>query len=408
MAHGTVVYFRGNPAFETPGPKIEDGWVWLIVPATSVSSGFQAASSGRDFLSEANGSAVTEADVAVNGAQEGTRVGDSVWYAAMLNVTDPDNLNTLLARNHNLETDIPYPVTYGVVPIQSEIPQQTRVYIGGGPVKVWLNGALVYRDASGSGEVNDYETAVPVTLNAGNNLLFVAAYRPSPGSRWSAFFGFQDGTGYTVGVPAPSGGNLDVNGDGTVNIQDLILVASNLGETGENDADVNGDEIVDIRDLVDVAAALDTPAAAPALDPRILSMFTTKGVQKWLSEAQHLDLTDPTAQKGIRFLEQLLTTLVPKETSLLPNYPNPFNPETWIPYQLAKSADVTLTIYAVNGQVVRQMPLGHQSAGTYQSKSRAVYWNGKNAIGESVASGLYFYTLTAGDFTATREMLIRK
>ncbi|RKU15994.1 hypothetical protein C6501_06055 [Candidatus Poribacteria bacterium] len=96
------------------------------------------------------------------------------------------------------------------------------------------------------------------------------------------------------------------------------------------------------------------------------------------------------------------------KTGLLPNYPNPFNPETWIPYQLAKPADVTLTIYALDGTVVRTLSLGHQSVGIYRSKSRAAYWDGKNAQGEPVASGVYFYTLTAGDFSATRKMLIRK
>ena len=201
----------------------------------------------------------------------------------------------------------------------------------------------------------------------------------------------------------------DINNDGVVNIQDLVLVASSLGETGQNAADVNGDNIVDIRDLVKVAGALGNAAAAPILHPQTLAaMFTTTDVRKWISEAQHLNLTNPTAQKGIRFLEQLLATLIPKNTSLLPNYPNPFNPETWIPYKLSKSADVTLTIYAVDGQIVRQMPLGHQHAGTYQSKSRAVYWDGRNTVGEPVASGLYFYTLTADNFTATRKMLIRK
>ena len=99
---------------------------------------------------------------------------------------------------------------------------------------------------------------------------------------------------------------------------------------------------------------------------------------------------------------------IPKETSLLPNYPNPFNPETWIPYQLAAPADVTVSIFAVDGSVVRTLALGHQPVGIYQDKSRAAYWDGKNALGEPVASGVYFYTLKAGDFTATRKMLIRK
>ncbi len=103
-----------------------------------------------------------------------------------------------------------------------------------------------------------------------------------------------------------------------------------------------------------------------------------------------------------------LSEAVPKETVLLSNYPNPFNPETWIPYQLAKPAEVTVTIYAADGKLVRTLALGHQPVGVYQSKSRAVYWDGRNGVGEPVASGVYFYTLKAGDFTATRKMLIRK
>ena len=200
----------------------------------------------------------------------------------------------------------------------------------------------------------------------------------------------------------------DVNDDGTVNSVDLELVVSNLGKTGQNDADVNGDGVVDIEDLVLVAGAQDNGAAAPSLHAKALSTFKAADVKKWLSEAQQLPLTDALSQRGVAFLEQLLTALIPQETALLANYPNPFNPETWIPYHLAKSADVTLHIYAVNGALVRTLTLGHQPAGMYQNRSRAAYWDGKNAFGEPVASGVYFYTFTAGDFTATRKMLIRK
>ena len=103
-----------------------------------------------------------------------------------------------------------------------------------------------------------------------------------------------------------------------------------------------------------------------------------------------------------------ITALLPQAIALLPNFPNPFNPETWLPYQLSAPADVTISIYAADGQLVRTLALGHQPAGTYHSRSRAAYWDGKNALGEPVASGLYFYTLTAGEFTQTRKMLIRK
>ena len=200
----------------------------------------------------------------------------------------------------------------------------------------------------------------------------------------------------------------DVNNDGVVDVRDLVLVASNFGQSGGNTADVNSDGVVNIADLVLVAGALGTSAAAPSLSSNALEMLTTADVRGWLSEAQQLDVTEARTQHGIRYLEQLLTILTPKETVLLANYPNPFNPETWIPYQLAKPADVTLTIYGVNGLVIRRLSLGHQLAGTYQSRDRAAYWDGRNALGEPVASGLYFYTLTAGDFTATRKMLIKK
>ena len=200
----------------------------------------------------------------------------------------------------------------------------------------------------------------------------------------------------------------DVNSDGVVNILDLVLVSSNFGQRGENKADVNGDGVVDIVDLVKVAGALGNTADAPSIHPQMLAMFTAADVQGWLTQAQHLSLTDAASQRGIRFLEQFLAVLTPKETVLLPNYPNPFNPETWMPYQLAEPADVTLRIYAVDGTVVRTLSLGHQPIGVYQRKDRAAYWNGRNALGEPVASGVYFYTLTAGEFTATRKMLIRK
>ena len=200
----------------------------------------------------------------------------------------------------------------------------------------------------------------------------------------------------------------DVNNDGVVNIQDLVLVASNLGHSGQNVADVNGDGGVNIQDLVLVAGVLGTGAAAPSLYLQPLDMLTAMDVEKWLSAAQHLDFTDATSLKGILFLQQLLAVLTPQETALLPNYPNPFNPETWIPYHLSAPAEVTLSIYSANGGLVRQLALGHQPAGIYESKPRAAYWDGRNSVGESVASGLYFYTLMAGDFAATGKMLIMK
>ena len=201
----------------------------------------------------------------------------------------------------------------------------------------------------------------------------------------------------------------DVNQDGVVNIIDLTLVASNFGATGQNDADVNGDGVVNIIDLTLVAAAFGNTASAPEIWSHHLEGTPTRAeVEQWLRQARQMNLTDPTFQRGIFILEQLLATLTPKETALLPNYPNPFNPETWIPYQLAAPAEINISIYTTDGKLVRMLNLGHKSTGIYASRSRAAYWDGQNELGEPAASGVYFYTLSAGDFTVTRKMLIRK
>jgi hypothetical protein len=98
--------------------------------------------------------------------------------------------------------------------------------------------------------------------------------------------------------------------------------------------------------------------------------------------------------------------LTPSKFALLQNFPNPFNPETWIPYELGRDASVTVRIYNFKGQPIRTIALGQQTAGTYLTKDRAVYWDGRDHIGEKVASGMYFYTLQAGDFKATKRMII--
>ena len=107
-------------------------------------------------------------------------------------------------------------------------------------------------------------------------------------------------------------------------------------------------------------------------------------------------------------LPDLVTYEIPALTELLANYPNPFNPETWIPFRLAKDANVTLSIYGTYGSLVRTIDIGFTPAAVYEGRSDAIYWDGRNDFGEQVASGIYFYHLTAGDFSATRKMVIVK
>ena len=205
----------------------------------------------------------------------------------------------------------------------------------------------------------------------------------------------------------PIANPADVNGDGVVNILDLVVVAQGLG-TGKPEADVNGDGVVNVFDLVFVAGEIGGGGAAPSaysLDPTIIS---AADVARWLTEAQGLGVGDANFQRGIRFLEGLLAALTPKETTLLPNYPNPFNPETWIPYRLAREAEVAITIYDTKGTPVRRLTLGNQVAGYYAERGKAAYWDGRNEDGEAVASGIYIYQFRAGDYAASRRMVIVK
>ena len=177
---------------------------------------------------------------------------------------------------------------------------------------------------------------------------------------------------WTIGARKKQFLPWDVNQNRKVNWEDKLLV--DINRWGNNPwYDVNCDGTVDRKDVDEIDKHIGDPSpAAPAISTH----------------------------------NQIAMT--PNKTTVLPNYPNPFNPETWIPYELSKPTEVTVTIYKADGRVARTLVLGHQPAGVYQDKSRAAYWDGKNEFGESVASGIYFYTLKAGEFTATRKMLIRK
>ena len=235
---------------------------------------------------------------------------------------------------------------------------------------------------------------------------------------------------YKVLFSPVGGGTLpstpDVNQDNRVDIIDLILVWANIGKDPIlfPQADVNHDGVIDKEDIIEVAKNLDISGiASPAVSShnQICGITIRAGqaymgdmivsqetVQDLLNIAREADNGSLVFKRSITMLEKILEAMSPNKTALLANYPNPFNPETWIPYQLAKPADATLTIYSLDGKLIRSLILGHQAAGIYQSRSRAAYWDGRNAQGEPVASGVYFYTLKAGSFTATQKMLIRK
>ena len=201
----------------------------------------------------------------------------------------------------------------------------------------------------------------------------------------------------------------DINGDGQINVFDLILVAQNFGQANPQ-VDFNNDGTVDILDLVVVAQRIDesTTGLAPAVLNGNASRLHATMIQNWIDMAHTADDGSLAFRQGIANLKHLLGAIRPDKTALLANYPNPFNPETWIPYHLAHDADVTFTIYDIKGTVVRQFSLGYQQAGYYTNRTKAVYWDGRNNLGEPVGSGVYFYQLQAEDYSEMRKMVILK
>ena len=316
------------------------------------------------------------------------------------------------------------------------------------PLKVWLNGELVHKAfvARGAG---DYQDFFPVTLKQGKNALLVALDNRGHGG-FSGFFGFAPDAKYTVFRPSL---NFVFQTDTTpIAVGDTFTVnlnVENVTDVGGWQADLTFDPKVLIARSVTEGDFLkqdegETFFQKGAIKNQLgkitgikaarLTRTPVKGQGTLLSVTFRAlrngesKLTLQNFRVGTRSGEKTrsippeMTIVVgdpapaaptthaipPDQTQLLANYPNPFNPETWIPYQLSAPAHVTVRIYATSGVLVRRLRLGHQAAGYYTNRSRAAYWDGKNAVGESVASGLYFYTLTAGDFTATGKMLIRK
>ena len=407
----TVVEIEGVPVAtpKIPGPKIEGPWLWTIAP-TGWRGGANAAASGIDYLAEATDDAVTETEIATNGATAGESVGNSTWTLGNIAPRGGDNI-TELAHTLDLGSgDIDNHVAYGSLRLWSPLEQPTTMYVGSDDaVKVWLNGELVHNNPVDRG-ASDYQEVFPVTLKQGTNALLVAIYEKGGG--WSGFFGFEKRAEYMVLRPiGASNPQADVNEDGQVDASDLLLVVTALGGNTPTTprADVNGDGAVDVNDLVIVIQNLDelVDTAAPTI-----RKFATH-LQPALLEAQLETLrakSDGTLkyQRAIAFFQSLLTIAHPDKTVLLANYPNPFNPETWIPYQLAQDSKVSITIYDARGIPVRQLTLGYRPAGDYTDRTRAAYWDGKNTQGEPVASGLYFYQLQTDTLSLLRKMVVKK
>ena len=255
-----------------------------------------------------------------------------------------------------------------------------------------------------SGEArNNVGLLVDLGADVGASVAFVVDVTADNAGPWPFTFDLPVSA---PAAPAALTAPEDIDLDGVVGIRDILTLAPVYGQQASAFpiADLNGDQLLDLADMVAIELArVDVLVGAPSARRGPAGL-----VERWLLESRATDDGSAVFRRGIAALEGILAELRPATTALLPNYPNPFNPETWIPFDLSEDADVTVRIYDVQGRQVRGLTLGRLNVGMYQSRERAAYWDGRNDIGEAVASWVYVYELRAGDAVQRRRMVIRK
>ncbi|MFC1715984.1 T9SS type A sorting domain-containing protein [Candidatus Poribacteria bacterium] len=206
----------------------------------------------------------------------------------------------------------------------------------------------------------------------------------------------------------------DVNKDGIVDPSDLVAVAERFGEIITQpvipNPDVNGDGIVDIFDIILVIQHFGetySPAAPSrdiwSVDPQHIPALTR--IYNIMEENRS---SEPAIRDAKEFLHRLISNAKVTRTEAFQNYPNPFNPDTWIPFQLTTGSEVEVRIYSSAGQLVRVLDLGYRQPGYYTSRTDSAHWNGLDEGGEAVSSGVYFYTIQAGEFAITKKMVVAR
>ncbi|MYA69368.1 T9SS type A sorting domain-containing protein [Candidatus Poribacteria bacterium] len=211
----------------------------------------------------------------------------------------------------------------------------------------------------------------------------------------------------------------DVNQDGQVDVLDILVVVAHFGENPPTNprVDTNKDRQVNLDDLVWIIEIIEenqNGAAAPTPDviSNRISALSAADIDLLYAFYQKIEEMSEDAtqiEQVRRFLRHLLMPVEdPLQTKLYPSYPNPFNPETWIPYQLAEDTEIAIRIYNTEGKTVRTLFAGHQASGYYLDRSRAAHWDGRNELGEQVASGVYICELTTPTFKQTKRLVVLK
>lgn len=186
---------------------------------------------------------------------------------------------------------------------------------------------------------------------------------------------------------------------------------------GATYADTNGNGKVDAQDIIPIALYWNRKldGRSPPIDPNGLAIDHPDQLpiyEEMYEVLAHISIQSPgvlALKDGLgAMIASAKRTFIPGATALLQSYPNPSNPETWIPYQLSKASEVEIQIYTVKGELVRTLAVGYKAAGYYIDRAQAAYWEGTNEFGERVGSGIYFYHLRAGQFVAVKRLIILK
>ncbi len=397
------------------------------------------------MLARASGGKVTTLKVAIDGVTAGAPIGSRVWTSHKIDPGHGNNINKMLdALGAEIDGDRTDQVVYGAIVLNVNREHRTTILAGGAAgYKVWLNGALIRENDHG--EYHSYEEFFPVTLKQGKNVLLVAIRNAN--WAWRGFFGFTPDAEYTVLAPDSSefsvstdterievgttftvhlktadvtdlaGWQTDITFDPTVLKADKVSEGDFLKQAGGGTLFEKG-RIQNTRGKITGLSAARVSRGGVSGHGTLLSIQFTALASRGSRVTLRNFRAGSSAGKPIASLpietfivvegQPAAPPLVPEDTDLFHNYPNPFNPETWIPYQLEQPADVKIAIYDANGQLVRMLNLGYQSAGYYIGRRRAAHWDGRNTVGEPVASGVYFYELQAANLSFLRKMVILK
>jgi hypothetical protein len=324
-----------------------------------------------------------------------------------------------------------YTLTLGIAGIYNEV-------IDAGNVSITLAPAPPGNDAASSTLSDlpgtyDYDEGTTVTLTADITLstgwwfsTWSGDGTPDPNpDNWNIYMVTMNANKTATAMyfyepvnPAPPTKDLvsirlcDLDKSGRIDVTDLVLIGNYLGKSAntinKQELDINNDGKIDIQDVVMIGKRFGTIYSPNAPSDDIWNI-DEKYLLVLVKIYNYMNYNSSDVPEFIdvkELIRKLISSIKVTQTKVYNNFPNPFNPGTWIPYQLAKDSDVIIRIYDIKGRLVKTMELGYRKAGAYLARDVSAYWDGRNEAGDQVSSGIYFYSFQAGSFNVIRKMIV--